>query len=690
MKHRTRKATTNAPNPLRLDPSRTGLLRRAFAAGLRKRFARLRLAVYALVADSDAFGLRPAVKMTANEEPEETATPQRWRFLTSRDKVDAFLAWLRKQFGEWAVGRDEEELWTRYIEEGFRRGAGRAFDDARAGDFADEELGFARGTRQEFLRSAFGRPESVDKVRLLAGRAFDDLKGVTADMSLKMARTLADGLVRGDGPLAIARRLAAEVDITRGRAEVIARTEIIRAHAEGQLSAFEALGLEELGVMVEWTTAGDGRVCKLCAVLSGLVVKVAEAHGMIPRHPNCVTGDSIVRADAALALMKTHYTGQIVELVTAKGRRLSVTENHILLTEHGFVPARFVRKGMQIVDAAGFDSPLVEAPHHDRHEACIADVFAAWAEHPLMLSERVPLAPENLHGDGSACDAEVRVVWPNGKLWNNGKPVWLAEFPEMAFMPVQFSDTARELAGGRRFDQSLKRAARASDGSMGRFRDPLAFLLGRLLHANEHGFRSIPGLNPACLESFVDAVTAAPEAFRECLRAHPVLKQVYDFAHRDGESISPAMARDLFTGALQPELDRCRLDAKLFTDGLAGQAAAVHRDHLFDKVVMARTTHAKNLPVYDIQTDTTLYVANGLISSNCRCAFLPANVGESPVGQKRSKAAIDAAIARSAALGKDGFAPGAAIAADRPESILNALSPELVAFSRFLFPSPSE
>jgi SPP1 gp7 family putative phage head morphogenesis protein len=71
------------------------------------------------------------------------------------------------------------------------------------------------------------------------------------------------------------------------RALAISRTETLRAHNEGALDALEDLGVTEIGVAVEWSTAKDGRVCPICAPLQGVILKTKEAHGMFPRHPNC-------------------------------------------------------------------------------------------------------------------------------------------------------------------------------------------------------------------------------------------------------------------------------------------------------------------------------------------------------------------------------------------------------------------
>ncbi len=103
-----------------------------------------------------------------------------------------------------------------------------------------------------------------------------------------MNRILADGIAHGRGVKAIARDLVERVDtLTRSRALMIARTEVINAHAEGQLDAFAELGVESLGVMAEWSTAGDDHVCPECSAMEGKIIPIDEARGMIPMHPNC-------------------------------------------------------------------------------------------------------------------------------------------------------------------------------------------------------------------------------------------------------------------------------------------------------------------------------------------------------------------------------------------------------------------
>jgi SPP1 gp7 family putative phage head morphogenesis protein len=230
-----------------------------------------------------------------NSQP--TVINTRFAFHSTPEKVEAFRRWLRKMLSQHLAGDANKKLndwWAKYCQEGYLQGAGRAFSDAKvaAAKYDQNELrDFYSGTKEEFLRSSFGRPVAVAKVKLLAGRVYTDLKGITDTMSAKLTRTLTDGLVQGKNPREIARDIVKNVEgIDRTRARLIAQTEIIRCHAEGQLDAFQAMGVDKVGVAAEWDTAHDDRVCPECDALDDVVMSVAEARGLLPRHPGCRCG----------------------------------------------------------------------------------------------------------------------------------------------------------------------------------------------------------------------------------------------------------------------------------------------------------------------------------------------------------------------------------------------------------------
>lgn len=231
--------------------------------------------------------------------PQEQVRNADWRFQPNPEKVRQFQEWLRNRVDQTLRSQGDRRLWEQYAQEGFRKGQARAYDDYMRRDRdrarSREDYSFYQGGREQFLKSSFHNPVAVETVQLLAGRSFDELKNVTADMSNRMSRVLTDGLVQGQSPVDIAKKLVEEVNLSKARAELVARTEIVRAHSEGQLHALEAMGADEVGIMVEWSVSGVGKTkkgypspCPKCAALKGIVLKVSEAHGLIPRHPRCM------------------------------------------------------------------------------------------------------------------------------------------------------------------------------------------------------------------------------------------------------------------------------------------------------------------------------------------------------------------------------------------------------------------
>lgn len=261
------------------DPTRTKTLRGKFEREIAKRFFKLKQVIKLAIVDEDRFGLLP---LTINVERE-------WAQFSDRQKVDAFGDYLAHEINSTFENADDA-YWERYVQEGYEKGAGRAFTQANRGAFAtagNTGQAFLQGRQTQFVSMLLGAPETIEKVKLLAARTLSDITGVTDLTRAQIKRSLMEGLVQGQNPNVIARTMADQLDVSLKRAKTIARTEIIRAHAEGQLDAMEAMNIEQVGVMVEWSTAGDTRVCPLCSDMNGAVLRIREAHGLIPRHPNC-------------------------------------------------------------------------------------------------------------------------------------------------------------------------------------------------------------------------------------------------------------------------------------------------------------------------------------------------------------------------------------------------------------------
>jgi len=273
-------------NPLKIDPSRTKTIRDAYQRILRVKFGKLKRAITKLILQENAFGLGPRVTFNELQLVENT----RFAFESDPRKLQLFQEWLAEEYSKdilpGSIENANDAYWTKYVNEAYEKGQGRAFDGVNKPALTDAN--FLGGAKGEFLRQSLGGPVAIDRVKSLAARNFTELKGVTEAISQQLSRHLVEGMAQGLGPREIASRMNKTIDtITKNRALVIARTETVRAHAEGQLDAIENLGVEKVRVAVEWSTVGDDRVCPLCSPMEGVVLDIKKARGIIPRHPNC-------------------------------------------------------------------------------------------------------------------------------------------------------------------------------------------------------------------------------------------------------------------------------------------------------------------------------------------------------------------------------------------------------------------
>jgi SPP1 gp7 family putative phage head morphogenesis protein len=225
-----------------------------------------------------------------------------WTFPTEH-KLQELKRWLQFKTGQLFLKNymeDSAQSWVgEYIQQSYQRGLKRSWGDWRRPTQVMTMPGdvgaiFQKGGEAEFMRQSFGGPIPVEKVRLLSTRTYSDLANVTEQMSAQISRTLLDGAVSGLNPRKVAKQLSKLVDMSKGRAYMVAQTETIRSFNEGALDGLENLGAKAVGVMVEWSVSGLGYTekgypspCKKCAPLAGLVLTVDEARGMLPRHPRC-------------------------------------------------------------------------------------------------------------------------------------------------------------------------------------------------------------------------------------------------------------------------------------------------------------------------------------------------------------------------------------------------------------------
>lgn len=286
------------------DPTNTTSLRNAFSAQMRSRFNSLANLVKKAVAIEDCFGLKDE-KTKLNVMSSSSLTPgyRAYEFLTTPEKIVSFLEWLKERESKGVLeitrmkqlGDALDEHWTdMYVDSAYRQGISKARQQLGAlpslvGKIPEDTTGFLPKIH-------------MDRIGMLYLRVFTDLQGITAAMDILISRVLSQGMAEGRNPREIARMLekvitgAGDLSLTdtlgrfipaRRRAEILARTEIIRAHHMATIQEYRNYDIVNVKVKAEWATAGDDRVCDRCAELEGRIFTLDEIEFMIPLHPQC-------------------------------------------------------------------------------------------------------------------------------------------------------------------------------------------------------------------------------------------------------------------------------------------------------------------------------------------------------------------------------------------------------------------
>ena len=441
--------------------------------------------------------------------------------------------------------------------------------------------------------------------------------GATRD-SLRV--TLSEGVAAGESTGDLVKRIRATVtDASAGRARTIARTEIVQASNFATTEAHREAGIEER----EWLATADNEVRDAHVEVDGQVRGIDEpfeVNGAQAMYPggfgvaeldiNCIPGDALVRGEFVLGL-KSFYAGEVIEIETASGARLTVTPNHPVLTLDGFVPAHNLREGQyairDIADTQHAGRKVGEDV--DASEACAADVFEALGGGSLSMVANCRV--EDFDGDGAGVhDGEVEIVSTDRHLLEN------------------------------------LGAALAQSGRDVRFRGAGAAALGecpadRLGLANDAPDRSgvsglvLPGagggVHSAPLEPFRVGLTATGHAsIAKCARDGGPLEAELggdaQFTHAGNVEPGDFIAVEVGSPvAAQDHAARAQLSADVSDGSAKGRcqdgdtlARLVSADRIIEVKRGAFSGH-----VYDFQTVSGAMVAQGIVIHNCRCAVLP-------------------------------------------------------------------
>jgi hypothetical protein len=207
-------------------------------------------------------------------------------WLPSAEKLRSFGSWLKDSARDLWSGVGEDLAGISQL--AFRRGAGRSFDEARAGHFIDPS--FRPAAKEQFVDGVLRDQGNRDRLDLLRKKVGDEAANHRDSVVEKVDRAVNDGVAAGKSRAEVWKDVATTIDREESSAVTTVGDEVVRGHAEGQVAGFEEAGVTELFPLMEWTVHPElskSGVCPRCRAMKGTVWTITDARGKIPLHRRC-------------------------------------------------------------------------------------------------------------------------------------------------------------------------------------------------------------------------------------------------------------------------------------------------------------------------------------------------------------------------------------------------------------------
>jgi len=308
----------------------------------------------------------------------------------------------------------------------------------------------------------------------------------------------------------------------------------------------------------------------------------------------CLPGDTVIPfADGVEKAYRRMYSGDLVSITTATGRSLRATPNHPVLTPKGWVPIGALNKGDSVAEVID-KSMLRSKADDDNAIPVISEIFSAL--NGLGISEVAVGKAAQFHGDGTACDVDI--VSSTRPLYFGRKVYGLQSVGNFDFTESEYPLSMQSTEGF-----GFRSIFDSPSGFLGRLSYLLSSIYSHLRHASHHLIRSyvahgfVSVLRDLFALSFAHFCVADAAGFFEGPHLNSsVLKSAEDSYLRDTEHSSD------FNRAFSPSSVKT-YDRTCW--------------HFVELRSANRTAYSGH--VYNLQTRNGYYIANGIITHNCRC-----------------------------------------------------------------------
>lgn len=468
--------------------------------------------------------------------------------------------------------------------------------------WANQSREMARALRQELERAPTGEAltrflaENVDLITSLPREAAQRVHALTQE-----------GLMGSRRAAEIAAEIMRTGAVTESRAMLIARTEVARTASGLSMIRAEHIGCTHY----VWRTSRDGDVRQSHREMDGKVIELNAPPTLsdgTTTHAgqiyNCFTGDTKVDlSNGCRDLFRSPYDGPVND-INAEGVVFSVTPNHPILTNRGWIPAGEIEVGDYLIQMIR-DTPMGVDEDIDQSMPTFDEVFLA-----LSPSAEKRLGVEfDLYG--RAPDGDVDHVRPDWILPSNLMAERLNSCGNFALSDANCR-IVETVCGGR--GNHILGPGASGVGNEGDFLVPGEFgKPGDVCRASISPFNAGPGKDGRDHKA-TDPVLPGKSEFAgpgEVSVGDLALRKVRDFVVS-----ARNVSRDFDPSRPEVLAERCGVNSSDFGDFIERLPAGYKACRVVDNSIRSFSGHVFTMQTFNGWYGVTTAV---IISKNCRC-----------------------------------------------------------------------
>lgn len=365
----------------------------------------------------------------------------------------------------------------------------------------------------------------------------------------------------------------------------------------------------------EYLSTLDSRTCLVCAESSSKLYKDLRSAPHVPQHRGCVTYDTLVSTVGRISkVYKRRYKGLLYRITTASGNTLTVTPNHPILTDKGFVRAHLLNIGDNVICDNGLETLSIVGENKDNRQAFIKDVFSSFSKSPSMFTTTVPTTTEDFHGD--SVYNKVHIVTTDRDLSSKrnvfGKKFF---FKNLFINRITVPSLFKEFHSRSIFQifSCHFTAFRSLVSIFCKFGD---LLWTAMTHPFKLLFAPVPLRDIIFLKECNHSHTAKTKSLSNSSNTDSLIVKFKNFINR--KIVSRAFSSCINSIPSQEFENDVFGTTDLTSNIFDRYSTRIKIDNIIAIDVIYSFTH-----VYNLETENSWYIANGIITHNCRCILVP-------------------------------------------------------------------